>query len=117
MSAVPQQLYKDLYLVLVYVLLEQFAVVVDQSSYCVLGQHTVADLTLHCTQELVGYLLLWVWGWGLRVMCVGVGFESYVCVGGGLKYSLCECGGEEGCVFRYIKLPKCLKGEFFQRDI
>ncbi len=58
LSAISQQLYKVLYLVVMYVLLEKYAVVVDQSSYRVLSQHTVPNLTLHSPQKLVGYLLL-----------------------------------------------------------
>ncbi len=87
LSTVSQQLYKNLYLVLMYVFLKQFAVVVDQSSYRVLSQHTIPNLTLHCPQELVGYLLLcvcvcgrleiknkcvWVWGSKLIIRCVCV---------------------------------------------
>ncbi len=72
LSTVSQQLYKNLYLVLMYILLKQFAVVVDQSSYRVLSQHTIPNLTLHCPQKLVGYLLLCacVWGSKLFVVCV-----------------------------------------------
>ena len=40
------------------VLLEQLAVVVDESCYGVLGEHSVANLALHRTEELVGNLLL-----------------------------------------------------------
>ena len=40
------------------VLLQQLAVVVDESCYCVLGEHPIADLALHRTEELVGNLLL-----------------------------------------------------------
>ena len=40
------------------VLLEQLAVVVDESCYGVLGQHSVANLALHRTEELVRNLLL-----------------------------------------------------------
>ena len=58
LAAVTKERDEGLDLVVVNVLLQEFAVVVDQGSNGVLGEDPVPNLALHRPQELVGDLFL-----------------------------------------------------------